>query len=287
MRFRPDGQRYETRELPVMRSVRIGEVVRDEECIWLAAGGARHSLSCRSAPIHDDAGATVAAVLVERDVTRKRRAQRELEDLPAAVDNAGLAVIALDSEGRITAWGRGASRLYGWSAPAAVGRPIRSLLKPVLDDERRAAIGAAVRTQGRWREEISVGRRDGVLLVVDATGFSTHGPSGEITGYVVTHRDLRDKKRAGLELRAARAHADEILDRMSDAVFAVDRRWRYTYLNRQAMAHVRDALGADVTTEDLLGQNCWEVLPDWTRSRFYEAFHDVLRQQRPGQIEDY
>jgi PAS domain-containing protein len=60
VRFRPDGQRYESRALPVMRSVRSGEVVRDEECVRLEAGGARQSLSCRSAPIRDDAGAIVA-----------------------------------------------------------------------------------------------------------------------------------------------------------------------------------------------------------------------------------
>src|ERR1700742_2860240 len=40
VRFRPDGQRYERQELPVMRSVRSGEVVRDEECFRLEAGGA-------------------------------------------------------------------------------------------------------------------------------------------------------------------------------------------------------------------------------------------------------
>ena len=39
VRFRSDGQRYERRELPVMRSVRSGEVVRDEECFRLGAGG--------------------------------------------------------------------------------------------------------------------------------------------------------------------------------------------------------------------------------------------------------
>ena len=287
VRFRPDGQPYESRELPVIRSVRSGEVVHDEECLRLGAGGARHSLSCRSAPIRDDAGAIVAAVLIERDVTRKLRSQRQLARLGAVVENVGLAVIALDSEGRITAWDRGAERLYGWSAPAVVGRPIRTLLKPALDDERRAAIRAAVRTDGRWRGEISVRRRDGEPLIVEATGFSTRGPSAEITGYVVTHRDLRDDKRGAQELRAARAHADEILDRISDAVFTVDRRWRYTYLNRRAVAHAREALGRHVTAEDLLGQNCWEVFPDWTRSRFYAAFQDALRRQRAAQIEDY
>src|SRR6202000_2668517 len=98
VRFRPDGQRYESRELPVMRSVRSGEIVHDEECLRLGTGGARESLSCRSAPIRDDAGAIVAAVLIERDVTRKLRAQRQLATLGAVVESAGLAVIALDSE---------------------------------------------------------------------------------------------------------------------------------------------------------------------------------------------
>jgi PAS domain S-box-containing protein len=287
LRFRPGGQRYERQELPVMRSVRSGEVVRDEACLRLAADGARHSLSCRSAPIRDDAGAIVAAVLIERDVTRKLHGQRRLANLESAAENAGLAVIALDSEGRITAWNRGAARLYGWSTPSAIGQPIRSLLKPGLDDEQRAAIGAAIRTQGQWRGEISVRRRDGARLVVDATGFSTCGPSGEITGYVVTHRDLRDEKRAAQELSVARARADEILDRISDAVFAVDRRWRYTYLNRRAAAQASEALGRDVSVEDLLGRNCWEVFPDWTGSRFYEALQDVMRRQRAAQIEDY
>ena len=287
VRFRPDGQRYESLELPVMRSVRSGEVVHDEACLRLEAGGARQSLNCRSAPIRDDAGAIVAAVLIERDVTRKLCVQRQVASLAAVVENAGLAVIALDSEGHITAWDRGAERLYGWSVHAAVGRPIRGLLKPALDDGRRAAIGAAIRTRGRWRGEISVRHRDGALVVIDATGFSTRGPSGEITGYVVTHRDLRDERGATQQLRAARAHADEILDRISDAVFAVDCHSRYTYLNPQAVAHAREALGRDVTAEDLLGQNCWEVFPDWTRSRFYAAFQDVLRRRRAAQIEDY
>ena len=203
------------------------------------------------------------------------------------MENVGLAVIALDLQERITGWNRGAAGLYGWSASAAVGRPVRSLLKPALDDGQRAAIGAAVRTQGRWRGVISVRRRDGGLLVVDAIGLATRAPGGEITGYVLTHRDLRDEQRAAQELRAAHARADEILDRISDAVFAVDRHWRYTYLNRQAVAHAREALGREVTAEDLLGRNCWEVFPDWTQSRFYEAFHDALRRQRAAHIEDY
>jgi PAS domain S-box-containing protein len=80
---------------------------------------------------------------------------------------------------------------------------------------------------------------------------------------------------------------DEILDRISDAVFAVDRQWRYTYLNRQAVSHAREALGRDVTAGDLLGRNCWEVFPDWTESPLHEAFRDAMRSQSAAQLEAY
>ena len=286
-RFRADGQRYASRELPVMRSILTGEHVRDEECFRRGGGQRSHRLSCRAAPIRDETGTVVAAVLIERDVTRRLRGQRQLATLTSVVGDAGLAVIALDAKGHVTEWDRSAARLYGWSAFSAVGRPIRSLLKLDLDDERCATVGAAVRTHGRWRGEISVRRRDGALLIVEATAFPTRESGNEITGYVVIHRDLRDEKRAEAELRAARARADEILDRIGDAVFAVDRQWRYTYLNRRAVAHAREALGREVTAEELLGQTCWEVFPDWTHSPFYEAFQQALLDQRAVEIEGY
>ena len=108
-----------------------------------------------------------------------------------------------------------------------------------------------------------------------------------LRGEIRDKSDLQDEQRAQGGLRAARARADELLDRISDAVFAVDRQWRYTYLNRQAVVHAREALGRDVGVEDLLGQTCWEVFPYWTHSPFYAAFQQALQEQRPVEIEGY
>src|SRR5215213_8432723 len=38
------------------------------------------------------------------------------------------AVLAVDSQGRITAWLAGAATVFGWSADEAVGRPIQQML---------------------------------------------------------------------------------------------------------------------------------------------------------------
>src|SRR2546423_3878461 len=59
--FHPDGRRYETEEWPVLRSVRTGEVIVDEEFFRLAPDGSRRRFSCTSAPIHGEGGEIVSA----------------------------------------------------------------------------------------------------------------------------------------------------------------------------------------------------------------------------------
>lgn len=88
-------------------------------------------------------------------------------------------------------------------------------------------------------------------------------------------------------LAGARAQADEILDRISDVVFALDRRWRYTYLNRHAVERVRQATGRDATAEELIGQDCWEVFSEWAKSPIRGVFEQALREERPVQTETY
>ncbi|MGZ4249123.1 MAG: PAS domain-containing protein [Solirubrobacteraceae bacterium] len=73
--FHPDGRRYETAEWPVLRSIRTGEAISGEEFYRLARDGSRRSLSCNSAPIHDENGRLTGAVLVTRDLSRRKRAQ--------------------------------------------------------------------------------------------------------------------------------------------------------------------------------------------------------------------
>ena len=60
------------------------------------------------------------------DITERRRAQERQAYHASLLNHVDDGVIATDAEDfRITAWNRGAERLYGYSAAEVLGRPAR------------------------------------------------------------------------------------------------------------------------------------------------------------------
>ena len=54
---------------------------------------------------------------------------------------------------------------------------------------------------------------------------------------------------------------EDILESITDEFFAVDREWRYTYINGRALDRVRALKGEELAREDLLGKIAWEAVP--------------------------
>lgn len=73
--------------------------------------------------------------------------------------------------------------------------------------------------------------------------------------------------------------ARNVYERITDAFFALDRDWRFTYLNREA----EDLL--EVTAERIVEENIWEVFPDAVGTPFYREFHRAIATQEPVTFE--
>ncbi|HWE10940.1 MAG TPA: PAS domain-containing protein [Solirubrobacteraceae bacterium] len=285
--FRPDGRRYESGDWPVLRSIATGEVILDEKFFRLAPDGRRHTFSCRCAPVYGQDGEIVAVVFVERETTKGRRAQEELIYLRQMLERSEDAVIFLDSRSRVTSWNDAASRIYGWSSHRARRRYLPGLLKLDLGDEHTAEVRRLLRERGEWSGRLIVQRQDGSPVSISLSRVAVRDEDGEISGYVDIHRDLTERNRTAAELQNATARTEDVLDRVSDAFFAVDGEWRYTYLNRQAVTQAGRALGREVTANELLGQDCWEVFAEWAGTPFHDAFRRAMTTQTPLQVEGY
>lgn len=72
--FHPDGEPYELEDWPLARSLATGEVITDEDIEIETFDGRRRVLEDASAPIRDDDGSILGAVVVFTDVTEKREA---------------------------------------------------------------------------------------------------------------------------------------------------------------------------------------------------------------------
>src|SRR4028119_786592 len=77
---RLDGQLYSPNEYPLVRSLKTGEVVTNEEIEIHRNDGSRIFINVNSAPILDKQGQIVAAVVVFQDVSERKRVEQALRE---------------------------------------------------------------------------------------------------------------------------------------------------------------------------------------------------------------
>ena len=97
-------------------------------------------------------------------------------------------------------------------------------------------------------------------------------------------RDERVRLATSSAGRGAPARArqlGDVLERVSDALVALDRNWRYTYVNRRAA----EMFGR--SAEDLLGRHIWTEFPEGVGQPFHLAYEKAMAAQVPMQIENY
>jgi len=70
-----------------------------------------------------------------------------------------------------------------------------------------------------------------------------------------------------------------ILDSISDAFFALQREWRFTYVNREAERLIQ------LPREEILGRTFFEVFPDSESTAFYDAYAAAMRGEGPVEAE--
>jgi len=156
---------------------------------------------------------------------------------------------------------------------------------------------------GSGLDQWGIGYYVGAKLVVDGDLFGTvcfvdRDPH---------ERSLTDDERALVELvaqcvshvlerGAARRERDAILDRMTDAVVAVDGEWRVQYANERGRAFLRGegGDGGDGGAENGApagdgdrGVHLWEALPEAAGTAFRAACLDAMSEQRPASFQGY
>jgi len=182
-----------------------------------------------------------------------------------------------------------AERVCGIPAEEMIGRPIWDFVHPddaQMLDERVASRFRGESDPARFTE-IRVRHRDGSWRVLQLRARPFNGFS--VPAIVVTGRDITELRQAEEERldllareRAARAEAEAagkqihgILESITDYFFALDREWRFTYVNRRA----EELLGAP--REELIGRNIWETFPQAVGSDFYREYRRAMAEQTP------
>jgi PAS domain S-box-containing protein len=143
-------------------------------------------------------------VCIASDITAQRRAQERMAYQSMLLENVNDAIFAYDPDLRVTAWNKRAEEQYGWKAEEVMGTFAPAATGSQLTPEERAAIMRDMAATGRWQGEVRHTRRDGTLIIVDATAVMLRDEAGSIFGYVTVNHDITERKRREDELRASR-----------------------------------------------------------------------------------
>jgi len=86
-------------------------------------------------------------------------------------------------------------------------------------------------------------------------------------------RALIKNKQVEAKLRSTDEQIVNFLEGMSDAFFALDTQWRFSYVNYKAAQYLQRS------PEELFGKNFWEEFPGLINSVFYDQYHKAVAKQ--------
>ncbi|MFL6583533.1 MAG: response regulator [Chthoniobacterales bacterium] len=91
--------------------------------------------------------------------------------------------------------------------------------------------------------------------------------------------ELAERNQARAALQESARAMQNILENTTDAFFAVDHEWRFTYVNAEAESVTR------YSRDQILGRSLWDVFPQLVGTVFEENYRKVMAEQAPIEFE--
>ncbi|MCX6953688.1 MAG: PAS domain S-box protein, partial [Verrucomicrobia bacterium] len=249
-------------------------------------------VSVNVALVRDPAGRPLRSMAAIEDITERRRADEALRFHKAILEETGrIAKVGGWSFDAVTGegfWTDEVARIHDLDPALPVNRDAG--LSYYVEESRariEAAVKQAVEAALPYDLELELLSAKGGRKWVRTIGHPTvengrvvrlHGSFQDITERKLAEQRLREKEQL---LHATDRRLAEIVQGMTEACFALDREWRFTFVNDRGEQLLRH------TREQMVGHPIWEVFHELVGTPMEASYRRVMAEREPVAFEAF
>jgi len=183
---------------------------------------------------------------------------------------------------RITFVNQAFCQMTGYAASEIVGQTAECLLGNNPSEEVVQKLAHAIdQKQAIEGIELQQYKKSGESYWTDFSIFPIVEETGSLSAWYVIQRDITEKKRAQALLLQSKEQLESILESITDAFFAVDNSWNFTYVNNE----FERLMG--VERASILGQHLWTHFPEAKTRKFYFECQKAMEEQISVKFTEY
>src|SRR5688500_18143588 len=142
-------------------------------------------------PFLNSEGKPYQYVAIRNDITERKRAEEQIREQAALLDQAQDAIMVRDLDQNILFWNKSAEHIYGWTAAEAIGKNARDLIIKQPSETFETA-RKTVLENGEWKGEMHQSRRDGKAIVVESRWTLVRDEKGKPKSIFLINTDVTE-----------------------------------------------------------------------------------------------
>ncbi|PKK90723.1 MAG: hypothetical protein CVV64_07540 [Candidatus Wallbacteria bacterium HGW-Wallbacteria-1] len=224
----------------------VENLQKSTRCLMAGHDGTDKWLQWNDRAILNSMGQICEFQCVGRDISDTILLERGRAEISAIVESSDDAILGMDLSGSITAWNRGAEKMYGFTREMMMGQNILKIIPLEHHERMQAQLRQVARGEKLSHLETIRIKRDGFSIDVSVSLSPIFSGNGEICGVSSIARDITEQRASRRSLREALSLQQAILDGVGMAVFTIDMLGMISSAN----AGFRELLGYDTALSE-------------------------------------
>lgn len=244
-------------------------------------------------PLFDNEARLHGYAKITRDITERKNNEEQLRLLSRQLNQANDAIYMVNSHKQVISWNKGAEKLYGFTQEEALGKNPNQLLQSTISKEEIDQALTKLSLDNYWVGEFKRTSKTGGEIYLRCSISTIRDDSGTIMGYISVNIDITERKiledklkefNEDLEQQVKQKTAEltGIFERVTDAFIALDKDFRYRYINEKAGELIQRVPAS------LVGKKVLDEYPYLIDSELFKGMtHAMEVQQQVIVTEDY